>query len=339
MLVKTDRSRRAIRHRVDRPRRGIRAAAVLLAVATATATGVVSASPARALETVWMPMGVFSGYHDKALLAATSRTSGETDLFAVSSSNLVYHRWRLTGGWSPFGSLGKPSTSPIKSITAAARPSGQLYVFVSTQDGKVWQRTWTESSGWRPWAPVKQNSWDWVMSVSAAVRHDGTLDLVGLGTDGNVYHRWQAREGSDFSPWGTLGKPAGGIWLTPAVASGKGVDIIVSSDVTNGFYQRSWRSGSGWDRWVYRGAPNAGITDEVAATAKRSGGDFDVFAVHNDRLYRRSWKGGSFGSWYNLGDPTSGGTGSPTVTYDDAGTLDIFVMDDNSGAVYWKQFR
>lgn len=317
--------------------------AVLLTLATAMATGVVTASPAAADNppSGWKSLGIPPEFGGFTRLAATSRPTGETDLFTVSGyDNRVYHRWRKTGDWTAFGSLGRPDgANGIISISAAARPSGQLYVFVSTFSGKVYQRMWASYGGWdAKWTEVKQNKQDNVRSISASVRHDGTLDLIGLGTDGNVYHRWQAYGGS-FSGWGSLGKPSGGIWLDPVVASGKGVDILASSKVDNKVHRRSWTKSGGWDTWKNNGSPDTDgdTTDEVAATAARSGAGLAIFAVHGNHVYRKLRNSsGSYGGWKDFEYPgNSDHLDALTATYGYGGRLDVFVQDENTGRVYW----
>jgi hypothetical protein len=289
----------------------------------------------------WASIGAPPSGYGGVTPAVTSRPTGECDLVTLSGGN-VYHRWYTpSNGWSPYGSLGSPG-SGVNSLGIAARPTGQLYVFVSDSSGIVWQRTWTSSTGWQAWAKVGTAPYGNVRSVAAAARTDGHIDLVGRGTNGNVYQRSQATHGGAWAPWGNLGTPAGGIYGYPAVAARAGLDVVVSSANTNLVYRKFWRAATGWTGWNSEGAPNPDeVTLGVATTWRQNNTSFDIYAQDGTGdVWRKPWGStGGFRPWADLSQPFNVLSSSdPLAAWRYTGQLDIFIQDANTGVVYWMYY-
>jgi hypothetical protein len=125
------------------------------------------------------------------------------------------------------------------------------------------------------------------------------------------------------------------------VASGPGVDVVVSSGDSNIVYRKYWRPGAGWSNWVSEGAPNQyQYTFDVATTWKRNGTAYDIYAITGDSLlWRKAW--GSSGGFRPWDDLSYGGdeqyvpvTAAATWRY--TGQLDILYKDVATGKIYWK---
>lgn len=134
-----------------------------------------------------------------APVAALARQPGILDLFVVGNDGRVYtsswvegvtdwsglgSRWRNIGGVFPVGAQ----------VAAVSRKPGQLDLFVTGNDGRVYTSWWTEGvtdwSGlgdrWRNIGGVFPNA----ARVSAVARRPDQLDLFATGNDGIVYTSW-----------------------------------------------------------------------------------------------------------------------------------------------------
>jgi hypothetical protein len=260
----------------------------------------------------------------------------------VIAAGSVFNRYYLPRtGWSKWNDLGRPNGAAAVSVAITARRTGWLYVFAATADGVVWQRTWTSATGFQGWKRISVAPYGFVASVSAATRADETIDLVGRGSDGSVYLRSQAFDGGGWSPWQNMGTPSGGIYKYPAVASGPGVDIVVSADANNHVYRRFWRLTTGWSGWHDEGSLTLyddWQTLDVAATWKPDNSAFDIYALDEARkVYRKAWSG-FFRGWEDLGNSVypRPNSSAPAATWGYTGRLDVFVRDVVSGQIYWK---
>jgi hypothetical protein len=313
----------------------------VLTLTTAIGVAASTASPAAAASWHdWQDIGTPPADVAYEAPAATARPSGETDL-AVASWGYVYTRTLSKSGvWSGWGDRGRPNGQSAVSVAIAARTTGQLYVFAATRDGVVWQRTWTASTSWQPWQRVSVAPYGFVSTISAAVRSDGHVDLVGRGSDGSVYMRSQATHGGGWTAWQNMGTPAGGIYGAPAVASGPGVDIVVSHDASNHVYRKFWRPSTGWTGWRDEGRPwddDNFQTFGVATTWKPDGSAFDIYAVdESGQLNRKAWGGGYFRDWEHLGWSSGTRPTAPAAAWGYTGRLDLFMRTPYGGNVSWK---
>ena len=154
----------------------------------------------------------------------------------------INNNWRSIGGFFPAGAP----------VTAVARMSDQLDLFVTGNDGRVYTSWWHEGSDWSG----INNNWRSIggffpigAPVSAVARESGQLDCFITGNDGRVYTSWW-HEGSDWSGINNNWRSIGGFF--PA---GAPVDALARmSDQLDCFitgndgrvYTSWWHEGSDW---------------------------------------------------------------------------------------------
>ncbi|MCC5624226.1 hypothetical protein LC574_24230, partial [Nostoc sp. CHAB 5715] len=150
--------------------------------------------------------------------------SGQLDLFVVGNDGRVYtswwqegvsdwsginNNWRSIGGFFPVGAR----------VSAVARRSGQLDLFVVGNDGRVYTSWWQE--GVSDWSGIN-NNWRSIggffpvgARVSAVARRSGQLDLFVVGNDGRVYTSWWQEGVSDWSGINDNWRSIGGFFPLP----------------------------------------------------------------------------------------------------------------------------
>ncbi|WP_146251023.1 hypothetical protein [Nocardia tenerifensis] len=191
----------------------------------------------------WRDLGGNGRPHGK--VAATTRFSGNIDLFVVGDDGRVYTSWWYEGSeWSGLprpgswggsgagggGSSGNRWTSlggffpPGATITAIARDRHHLDLFVVGNDGQVYTSWWVDGGGW---SGVADN---WLSlggefpkgaHIAATSRDPGNIDLFAIGSDKNVRTKWWT-VGAGWADWLSLGSedftPGGRIAAVARVA-------------------------------------------------------------------------------------------------------------------------
>ncbi|MBE8965196.1 hypothetical protein IQ277_02755 [Nostocales cyanobacterium LEGE 12452] len=104
-------------------------------------------------------------------------------------------------------------------VSAVARKSEQLDLFVVGNDGRVYTSWWQEGVG--DWSGVN-NNWRPIggffpvdARVSAVARRPGILDLFVVGNDGRVYTSWWQEGVSDWSGINNNWRSIGGFFPVP----------------------------------------------------------------------------------------------------------------------------
>jgi len=107
---------------------------------------------------------------------------------------------------------------------------------------------------------------------AVASRASNRLDVFVRGVDNKLY--WKTWNGSDWSMWGTIGAPPGGVTSDPAAVSMGPNDIeLFVRGADNACWQRSYSSGS-WSGWGSLG----GALTTAPSVSSRGVGELDVFA-------------------------------------------------------------
>ncbi len=132
--------------------------------------------------------------HDQEIVVV-SREPEHIDLFTVGHDGAVWSSWWHADaeGWRPWFQI-HPQTrfAPTSRITAIARRSDHLDLFITGSDGAVWSSWWhADAEGWRPWFQIHPETvFDQSHPVAAVARHSEHLDLFKIGFNGAVWSAW-----------------------------------------------------------------------------------------------------------------------------------------------------
>ncbi|WP_345539849.1 hypothetical protein [Phytohabitans rumicis] len=285
-----------------------------------------------------------------APVAAISKSPNSIDLFVTGNDGRVYTSWWYEGqdwsgvndNWRPIGGFFPPGAP----ITVASRHAGNLDLFVTGNDGRVYTSWWYEG---QDWSGVNDN-WRSIggffpagAPISVTSRHAGNLDLFITGNDGRVYTSWWY-EGQDWSGvndnWRSIGGffPAG----APVEAISKSpnsIDLFITGN-DGRVYTSWWYEGQEWsglnDNWrSIGGFFPAGAPISVTS---RHAGNLDLFITgHDGRVYTSWWYEGqdwsgvndnwrSIGGFFPAGAPVEAISKSPN-------SIDLFITG-NDGRVY-----
>jgi Papain-like cysteine protease AvrRpt2 len=151
----------------------------------------------------WRSIGGF--FPPAARVAPVARTPDNLDLFITGNDGRVYTSWWFSGAdwsgindnWRSIGGFFPPGAP----LGAVARTGGNLDVFVSGNDGRIYTSWWFSGADW---SGVNDN-WRSIggffppgAPVSAVARYPNHLDLFVRGNDNAIYSSWWD-SGSDWS--------------------------------------------------------------------------------------------------------------------------------------------
>jgi uncharacterized protein with von Willebrand factor type A (vWA) domain len=143
----------------------------------------------------WFPIHPQTVFRHDQEIVAVSREPEHLDLFTIGHDGAVWSSWWHGdgGGWRPWFQI-HPVTrfAPTSRITAIARRSDHVDLFVTGLDGAVWSSWWhADAEGWRPWFPIHPNTvFDQGHPVAAVARQSDHLDLFKVGLNGAVWSAW-----------------------------------------------------------------------------------------------------------------------------------------------------
>lgn len=293
-------------------------------------------------------------------ITALSRKPDVIDLFMVGSNGKVYTSWWTTfGRWSGFddkwmaiGGLNFPVTSKV---TAVARKSEILDLFIVGSDGRVYTNWWTLEGGWNfsgDWQALG-GSFPTTAQVVAVHRSPNNLDLFVCDGSGQVQTTaWEDGVRNWPAPtdnWDSISQldtfPAAA--KVSAVARGKDhLEVFVCASDGQVAWA-TWSSTTPWSGFsgpwarLGQGAGNFPLASSVAAISRTVEKDIvDLFVVGNDGHVYTSWWTRT-GGWLTPGQPWEdiGGSSSFSPGYDLAALarkpdiIDLFICGTD-GQVY-----
>jgi hypothetical protein len=306
---------------------------------------------------VWVE-GYWSRRHNACIIPTSvaaevspvARMSDQLDLFVTGNDGRVYTSWWHEGStwsgvnnnWAPIGGFFPVGTT----VSAVARMSNHLDLFVMGYDGRVYTSWWHQGQQWSgvndDWAPIG-GFFPVGARVNAVARMTDQLDLFVIGNDGRVYTSWW-HEGSTWSGinnnWASIGGffPVGAS-VNAVARMANHLDLFVIGN-DGRVYTSWWHEGQQWsginDNWApIGGFFPAGAT--VSALARASD-QLDLFVVGNDgRVYTSWWHEGSNWSGINNNWAPIGGFfpvgATVTAVARMSNHLDLFVVG-NDGRVY-----
>ena len=270
-------------------------------------------------------------------------------------------------GWRPFTPISPAATLPYGGeVTSIVRRPGQIDLFASGNDGKVYTASWNDATSpagpnwysrmaWSPISPANTSRPGQV--VSAISRRPGHIDLFVVGHDGKIYTRaWDENAPNDSwyaaNAWSAISTAgtAGSARVTAISRRPEQIDLFVVG-IDGKIYTQWWNDLVPSHNWYDQG-PWSAISTEGTATLRttvaavsRRPEQIDLFVVGNDgKVYTRAWNDfqPAANSWYDQSawfaispkDATYG-YASVTAISRRPEQIDLFVIGQD-GAVYTR---
>lgn len=260
--------------------------------------------------------------------AITTWAPGRLDLFYVSSTGSLRHRW-FQNTWSTEEDLGGHLSS---SPAAVSWQSGRIDVFARGTDANglpdVLMHLWF-SNGWGSWESLGGNL---TSAPAAASWAPGRLDVFYKDPSNALGHIWY-----DSSTWHTheelgseaiAGAPAAVSW-----SSGR-LDVVARGTAAGGPLVHKWFTSSTWSGWETIG----GSLTSDPAIASWAPGRLDIYYLDaNGALKSQAFDG----AWVPevpvpvvpAGSGAGTYTGSPGATTWGGGRVDVVIKAPNGGVV------
>jgi len=296
--------------------------AVALLVAVLFAGLATTPATAQTDTTTWQSLG---GYLTSSP-AATSPTSGATDVFVRGGDDALW--WRHWNGqdWSAWTSLGGVLTADPAAVSGYA--SGRIDVFVRGGDGGLWSRYTTDGgTSWSGWHSIGGQLLDGTGPTAYAWANDRIGWLV-TGMNHALYHMWNDAAGTHG--WEKLD---GYLTSSPGATSPSSgvIDVFVRGG-SGALWQREYNNG--WQSWTSLGGVLAPGTGPAACSW--GSGRLDVFVEGmSGALYHQSYASATWSDWESLGGYL---TSSPAAaTAPGSSRIDVFVRGGDNG-LWWKPY-
>lgn len=195
-------------------------------------------------------------------LEVAPNADGRLELFITGNDGNLYHIWQTApnGTWSSWLSHGQPSSSTQFGFpTLALNSDGRLELFISGEDGNLYQLSQTTPGGtWSGWSSFGQPPSGASLFPVVISDAQGRLDLFVVGNDANLYRSWQTAPGGSWSNWSSLSHPPStSISGPPAIAlnADRGLELFMLG-VDNNLYH-IWQTTpiGAWSNWSSLGSP------------------------------------------------------------------------------------
>ena len=298
--------------------------------------------------------------HTTQQVIAISRAAGNLDLFVIGFDNAVWSTfWTQAGGWNPGGwfQIHKETVfdHTTQHITAVARTSGNLDLFVIGFDNAVWSTFWTQAGGWNPggWFQLhKETVFDHTRQrIAAVARTAGNLDLFVIGFDNAVWSTfWTQAGGWNPGGWFQLHKETVFDHTTQqitAVARTPGnLDLFVIG-FDNAVWTTFWTQAGGWSPGDWFQIHKETVFDHTSQhviAISRAPGNLDLFVIGFDNaVWSTFWTqaAGWSQGWFKIHPDTVFDHTAQTVAAvaRTQQNLDLFVIgfDNAVWSTFWTQ--
>lgn len=135
-------------------------------------------------------------------LAATTRSPGFMDVFAIPRDGKLHVAWWSNDLWNDWTSLDGPDLLPGGAVAAVSRSSDYMDVASVGIDGQVKLRWW--NGGWKDWHELGGASFPPGAPISLIARSSDHMDLFGVDTSGQLRNiQWNGQ----WSNWNFLPSP------------------------------------------------------------------------------------------------------------------------------------
>lgn len=252
----------------------------------------------------------------RSTVAAIGHSDGSEDMFTISSSGALQHRyWTPTGGWSSW--LNVPAAaSPLESISVILNADGHWDVFGLADDGNIYHDVY--NSGWSGWSSLSAPSSAIVGFTSKDYPTDNSQYIYATTANG---HLWQINgtEGGTWGSWIDRLQPTTPTTVnfvarpTELITSSKHIYIFALGDDGH-IWQKDWYQGT-WSSFLDRGKYSSNLTNSPTSVVSANG-DIGIYAISSSdgHLWERKWvKSTGNWSWADLGQSGTTFIGTPTI--------------------------
>jgi hypothetical protein len=242
-----------------------------------------------------------------AHVTAVSRSADKLDIFVVGTDGGVYTAaWEpdFADGWHGWWRIGAVVAPQGAAVTAVARSTDKLDIFVTDVNGAVMSAAWEPdfADGWHGWWHINGGQAAPGAAVTAVSRSTDHLDIFVTGTDGGVYSAaWEPDFADGWHGWWRIGgvvAPQGAPVHAVSRSTDK-LDIFVT-DVSGATMSAAWEPdfADGWHGWWHlnggQATPGAPITAVSRSTDK-----LDIFVIGTDnRVYTAAWEPTNADGWH-----------------------------------------
>jgi hypothetical protein len=317
----------------------------------------------------WQPLGKPGRGDPSSLSVVQQRPGGSLEAFVIDGKDeAVWHSWQTDPdqGWSDWDLLGNPGGGRAQDpVTLTQLPDNRVMAVV-VADGSVWHVSSPQpeaSAFWPAWTSLGQPGGAAAVAASAATLADNRAEVfaveipsgtppVGFGAYGKLWHRWQeAAGGTQWSRWEPLGMPPGKPVSAPTLAAHQDGRLELFADTEDEHvWHRVLRTAtdpSSWSPWAplpatgpQPGAMRLGVAGDATGRLVLIGSaGYQVWHTAQTAADADTWT-----QWSKLATvPGSSGAtdgemlGVPAVGFNQAGLMEIFVVDGTGGGLYHLQ--
>jgi hypothetical protein len=246
--------------------------------------------------------------HNTQQLTAIARVPGHIDLFVIGFDNAVWSSWwEANGGWRPWFQIHAERVfdHTKQKITALARTSNHIDLFVIGFDNAVWSCWWEgDATGWRPWFQIHPETvFDCTAQrISALARTSGHVDLFVIGFDNAVWSSWWEGDAIGWRPWFQIHHETVFDHTTQKITAlsrtQAHVDLFVIG-FDNVIWSSWWEGDAiGWRPW-FQIHPERVFdhTKQKITALARTSGHVDLFVIGFDNAVWSCWWEGDAAGW------------------------------------------
>ena len=238
-------------------------------------------------------------------IVATARLENHMDIFRVSLDGTVWSSWWHDDAqsWRPWFQI-HPETNFAQSapLTAVARRSDHLDLFITGHDGAIWSSWWhDDAQSWRSWFQIHPEArFRQDRPVAAVARISEHMDLFRVGYDGTVWSSWWHNDTKGWRPWFQIHpetvfpKEAR---VTALARRADHLDIFVVGH--NGAVWSSWwhDDAQSWRPWFQIHPETVFRYDQEIVPVSREPEHIDLFTIGHDGVVWSSWWHNDAQSW------------------------------------------
>ncbi|WP_317971456.1 hypothetical protein [Paenibacillus sp. CCS19] len=296
--------------------------------------------------------------HRNQNVTAISRNPNQIDLFVIGFDNAVWTTWwEASIGWAPGGWFQiHPETvfdHTTQQVTAIARGTGHLDLFVIGFDNAVWSTWWDAVTGWAAggWVQIHaETTFDHTkQKITAVSRNESQIDLFVIGFDNAVWSIWW-EAASGWSPSGWFQIHPGTFFdhttqkITAISRNPNHLDLFVIG-FDNAVWSTWWEPAIGWANWfqIHAGTVFDHTKQEIAAIT-RNPDQIDLFVIGFDNAVWSTWwethSGWAAGGWIQIHPETrfDHTTQKITALSRHSNQIDLFVvgLDNAIWSTWWE---
>jgi hypothetical protein len=241
--------------------------------------------------------------------------------------------------WHPFFRIdedfAKAGEIPVAAI---ARNPDHMDLFVTGNDGRIYNTYWDPAPGWGIWSPIDDGFTKGASAATAVARNPDHVDLFVTGNGGRVYSTWWD-SATGWGPWFEIDNDfaKGASAVTVVARNPDHMDLFVTGN-DGRIYNTYWDPAPGWGIWSPIDNDFAKGASAVTVVA-RNPDHLDLFVTGNDgRIYSTWWDSATgWGPWFRIDYLFPNGVSAVTAVARNPDDMDLFVTGNDEGiySTYW----